>query len=167
MKKYFVAILLGLLFFGDVMAAKVAMVDVQRILVGVEEGKRVRGKLEKMFKERQGKLEKEKTALGKLQESFKKQSMVMSEKAKANKEREIQEKIITLQQMSMQFQNEMQKEENKHKRPILEKITKVVKNYSQKEGFEMVFDASVAPIYVKEAKDISGDIIKAYNKKHK
>ena len=166
MKKLTLILMISLLSFGAA-AAKVGMVDIQRILVSVDEGKRVRGKLEKMFKDRQKKLEKEKKALQKLQENFKKQTMVMSDKAKAKKEREIQEKIIGLQQMSMQYQNEMQAEENKNKGPILKKISGVVETYSKKEGYEMVFGASTAPIYVKEAKDITADVIKAYNKKHK
>jgi outer membrane protein len=166
MKKLLIVLMVSLLSVSS-FAAKVAMVDIQRILIGVDEGKRVRGKLEKMFKERQKKLDKEKKSLQKLQEDFKKQNMVMSEKAKSKKEREIQEKIIALQQMSMQYQNEMQAEENKNKGPILKKITTIVETVAKKQGYEMVFGASTAPIYVKEAKDITKDVITAYNKKHK
>ena len=131
MKKLLIIMLVSLMSVGA-FASKIAMVDLQGILVSVNEGKRIRGKLEKMYKERKKDFDKKEKELKKMQESYKKQSMVMSEKAKEKKQREIQEKMISLQQMSMKFQQDMSKEENKHKPAMLKKINDVVQVYSKK-----------------------------------
>ena len=88
----------------------------------------------------------------------------MNEKAKQKKKAEIEKMIMGLQQKTMGFQQEIQNEENKLKKPILEKVRKVIESISKKGGYDMVFEVSTSPIYVKEVTDITSQVVKAYNK---
>ena len=148
-------------------ASKIGKVNIQKVLVSVNEGKRVRGKLKKEFEKKQAEIKKEENSIRKLQESFKKQSLVMNEKKKLEKEREIQQKIITLQQKTVQYQKDIQGKEQKMKKPILERVRVIIEDVSKSGKYDMIFEVSMSPVYLKEHKDITDDVIKAYNKKHK
>tara|TARA_Y100000591_G_C21780863_1_gene670954 strand:- start:373 stop:861 length:489 start_codon:yes stop_codon:yes gene_type:complete len=146
----------------------VGKVDIQRILLSVKEGKRVRSQLKKKFEEKQKVLKKEESAIRKEQENFEKRKNLLSDKKKAEGGQKIQEKILRLQQKSVKYQKEMQGMENKLKKPILEKLKLVIDQVSKKSGVDITFEVSTAPVvYAKSSKDLTNDVIKAYDKKHK
>jgi outer membrane protein len=163
MKTAFIASIL-VLFSLPIMAAKVAKVDVQRVLVTVNEGKAVRSTLKKKFDAKQVIIKKEENKIRKLQKDFQKQSAIMSAKAKIKKEKEIQNKIIALQQKTMTFQKEIQDQEGRLKKPILEKVRKVIDKLAKSGGYDMVFEVTTSPIYIKEFTDITDKVVKAFNK---
>jgi outer membrane protein len=162
--KNIIVMTLALVLSFSASAAKIAKVDVQKVLLTVDEGKKVRASLKKKFDEKQKIIKKEEDKIRKMQQDFQKQSLVMNDKAKLKKEKQIQQKIMELQQRTMGFQQEIQKEENKLKKPILEKVRKVIEEISKKGGYDMVFEVSTSPIYVKEVTDITNQVVKAYNK---
>tara|TARA_R110000868_G_scaffold298978_1_gene559197 strand:- start:7714 stop:8220 length:507 start_codon:yes stop_codon:yes gene_type:complete len=143
-------------------------VDIQKVLLSVKQGQKVREELKKEFDKKQGTLQKEETTIRKMQEDFQKQGVVMNDKAKAKKEQEIQEKIIQLQQKSMSYQKEIQEMENKLKKPILDRVKEVIDTVSKTAAVDMTYESSTAPIvYAKDEKDLTDDVIKAYDKKFK
>jgi len=159
------ALLLPMTIWG---ASVVGKVDIQRVLVTIKEGKAVRDKLKKRFDEKQKIVKKEEAAIRKLQEDLKKQAMVLNDKAKAKKEKEIQMRFMKLQQQTMGFQKEIQALENKYKKPILNKLRGIITEVSKKAGVDMTFESSTAPIvYAKNEKDLTDEIIKEYDKKFK
>jgi len=159
------ALLLPMTIWG---ASVVGKVDIQRVLVTINEGKAVRDKLKKRFDEKQKIVKKEEAAIRKLQEDLKKQAMVLNDKAKAKKEKEIQMRFMKLQQQTMGFQKEIQSLENKYKKPILNKLRGIITEVSKKAGVDMTFESSTAPIvYAKNEKDLTDEIIKEYDKKFK
>jgi len=148
-------------------AVLVGKVDIQKVLLSVSQGKKVREKLKKSFDKKQSILKKEEESIRKMQEDYKKQSLVMNDKAKANKEKGIQQKIMALQQKSMGFQKEIQQMEEKLKKPILERVREVIDEVSKKANVDMTFEASTAPVvYAKNKKDLTDEVIKLYNSKH-
>lgn len=166
MKKIAIAFLISI-FSIPSFAVMVGKVDIQKVLLTVNQGKKVRDKLKKSFDSKQSILKKEEEAIRKLQEDYKKQSLVMNDKAKQSKEQEIQKKILALQQKSMGFQKEIQQMEDKLKKPILERVRDVINEVSAKAGVDMTFEASTAPVvYAKNNKDLTDEVIKKYNAKH-
>ena len=165
MKK--ISLVLITLLFSFPAFSKVAIVDVQKVLTNVKEGKRVMGQLKSKFEQKQKLLKKDEATIKKLQESLAKQSAVLSDKAKIKKQREMQEKMVKYQQKTMGYQKEIQQMEQKLKIPMINKIQGVVGEVSKKEGFEMTFERGTAPIFMKVSTDITSKVIQAYNKKHK
>lgn len=146
----------------------VGKVDIQKILLSINEGKAVRTKLKKVFDEKQKILKKDEAEIKKLQQDFQKQSLVMNAKAKAKKERDIQGKMIKLQQKSQSYQKEIQGMELKMKKPILDKVRVIITKVSDKAGVDLTFEVSTAPVlYARKEKDLTPEIIKLYNKEHK
>ncbi|AUN99419.1 OmpH family outer membrane protein [Bacteriovorax stolpii] len=147
-------------------AVTVGKVDVQKVLITVNQGVAVRDQLKKSFDEKQAILKKEEDSIKKLQDDYSKKASVINDKEKAKKEREIQEKIIAIQQKTAGFQKEIQDMEQKLKTPILERVKSVVDEVSKASDVDLVYEAATAPIlYAKSEKDLTDEVVKAYNKK--
>ena len=165
--KYVISFLMMLVFSFPSFALLVGKVDIQNVLVSVKEGKKVRDQLKDEFEKKRKILDSEQEKIKKLQQNFSKQSLVMNDKAKLEKEKEIQQKIIELQQKSLGFQKEIQEMEGKMKGPILERIKTIVDQVSKNAGVDVTFEMSTAPvIYAKSEKDLTSDVIKEYDKKY-
>ena len=167
--RVFIGILVFLLSFSVAQGAVVVgRVNIQKVLLEVNESKRISKRLKATFNKKKGEIQKEEKKIIKMQEDFKKQTLVMNDKAKQKRGREIERMIMELQQKTVKFQREIEEMENKYKVPILEKIRKVVDDVSKKAGVDFTYEASSASIvYSKTSKDLTGQVIKEYNKKHK
>ncbi|MDH5580277.1 MAG: OmpH family outer membrane protein [Bdellovibrionales bacterium] len=155
----------ALLFSFSASATLVGTVDIQKVLLSVKEGQKVRDELKKEFEKKQGELKKEEDKIRKAQEDFKKQTLVLSDAAKIKKQESIQKMIMALQQKSMEYQKEIQALESKLKKPLLNKIRTIVEEVSKKEKVDLTFELSVAPIiYAKNQKNLTDLVIKAYDK---
>ena len=146
----------------------VGKVNIQKVLLEVNESKKITKKLKAAFEKKKKEIKKEEKKIIKMQEDFKKQTMVMNDSAKRKRQQEIESRILKLQQQTMESQREIEKMENKYKVPILEKIRKTVDDISKKSGVDFTYESSSASIiYSKKTKDLTGEVIRAYNKKHK
>lgn len=157
---------LALLMTTSSFATTVGKVDVQQVLITVKQGIAVRDQLKKSFDEKQAVLKKEEDAIKKLQDDYSKKAAVINDTEKQKRERDIQEKIIAIQQKTATYQKEIQDMEQKLKTPILERVKTVVDEVSKSSGVDFVYEAATAPIlYAKSEKDLTDDVIKAYDKK--
>lgn len=148
-------------------AVSVGKVDIQKVLITVNQGVGVRDQLKKSFDEKQKILKTEEDQIKKLQEDYSKKASVINDKEKAKKEREIQEKIMGIQQKTAGYQKEIQDLEQKLKTPILDRVKTVVDEVSKSADVDFVYEAATAPIlYARTEKDLTDEVVKAYNKKH-
>ncbi|MGB0453445.1 MAG: OmpH family outer membrane protein [Bacteriovoracaceae bacterium] len=163
-----VTVLLSFLLSLPAAAVVVGTVNMQKVLLQVNEGKKVRDQLRKEFEKKNKILKTEESSLKKKKAEIDKQAVVLNAAARAKKEKELQEGILKLQQKSLQFQREMQKKEDELKVPIIGKIEAVIKSVSKTQKVDITFDISTTRVvYTKDGKDLTDAVIKAYNKKHK
>lgn len=165
--KSLIAVMASLLITNSAFAkVLVGKVDVQKVLITVHQGQAVRDQLKKSFDEKQKVLKDEEDKIRKLQDDYQKKASVLNDKEKGKKEREIQDKIVAIQQKTAGFQKEIQDMEQKLKTPILEKVKAVVDEVAKSSDVDLVYEAATAPIlYAKEEKDLTDEVIKSYNKK--
>lgn len=165
--KFILSLMLLTFSFSSFSAVVVGLVDIQKIITSIKEGQNVQKNLEKSFNAKKALLKKDEDKIKKAQEDYKKQSVVLAEAARANKEREMQEMMMALQNKTMEYQKEIQKLEQDQKKPILEKLRPIIDEVSKANGVSMTFELSAAPIvYAESKKDLTEDVIKAYDKKH-
>lgn len=165
--KFILALSLLTFSFASFANVLVGLVDIQKIITTIKEGKNVQKTLEKSFNDKKGVLAKEEEKIKKAQEDYKKQSAILADAARMNKEREIQEMMMKLQNKTMEYQREIQKMEQDLKKPILEKLRPLIDEISKTNNVDLTFELSAAPIvYAANKKDITEDVIKAYDKKH-
>jgi outer membrane protein len=164
----FLAVLFALsLSLSSQAATLIGLVDIQKVITSIKQGKAVQKDLEKAFNDKKAVLKKDEDKIKKAQEDYKKQSMVLAEAARMNKEREMQEMMMGLQNKTMEFQKDIQKLEADKKKPILDNLRPIIDEVSKSKAVAMTFELSAAPIVYAESKiDITDEVVKAYDKKY-
>ena len=91
----------------------------------------------------------------KMDQDFQKQRAALNQKAQAKKQQDIQKAMMSYQQLRNKYQDELQKREQKAKKPIIDKVRVVIESVSAKAGVDMTFEANTAPIMYAKSKKIS------------
>jgi outer membrane protein len=121
---------------------KYAVVDMQAVILNVEEGKQARAELEKQIKAK--------------------------EKARLSKQKEFQEKFMSLRSEEMSFQNEIKGKEQAATQKIAIAVSKLVNEMAKQRGLEMVFETNSAGLlYLKDPVDMTKDVIDAFEAQSK
>lgn len=148
-------------------AVKIGTIDLQKALQNVKKGKSAKAELEKEFQEKKKKIDAEQESIRKMSEEFQKKSLVLSEKARAEKGAQIQQKIGAWQEMVQKAQGEMQAREGDMTRPILEGLKTIGSDIAKKKSLELLFEAnSSGLLYAADKTDVTDDVIKAYDEKN-
>ncbi len=142
---------------------KLAMVDMQRVLNDTKAGKAARNKLEKSSKVKQAKFDKKRANLE--SEAAKLGSLKGQELAAAQEK--LQRESIELQNMLMALEQELGDQHNK----LLEKMYKnsqaIVADMAKEKSIDLVLVRDpMTVIYAKDGLDVTGEVIKRYDKKH-
>jgi outer membrane protein len=161
-------VLVGLLGSVNVMAeVTIGLINLQKVLSTIKEGKDVNDKLKKSFDDKKATLTKEEEKIKKAQEEYMKQAALLSAEAKRKKEAELQQNIIALQKKTMEYQKEISELEASMKKPILDKVKDIVEAVSEESKVDFTVEVSTSPVvYAKTKKDLTDLVIAAYDKKH-
>jgi outer membrane protein len=144
---------------------KIAVVDMQRALQNVEAGKKAKAQLEKEVEAKKKQFDTEKAAITKMGEEFKKQSLVMSDEARAKKQGELQERVAKLQQKGMETEQELRMKEQQLTQPIITKLRSLVSEQAKKKGYSMVLEKNENTVlYSQDKDDLTQEVINFYNK---
>jgi outer membrane protein len=143
---------------------KIAMVDMQRVLNETTAGKRARKELESSSKTKQGKLDKKRKKLegeaAKLQE--------MSGQQLAAAQEKLQRDSMELQSMLYALEQELGEQHNQLLMKMYTNAQSIVGGIAKEEGLDLVLVRDqMTVIFTKDSLDITGEVIKRYNAKHK
>lgn len=143
---------------------KFAVVDLQRALMEIEEGRKAKTTLKTLFDQRQKTLDKQQEDLRVLKEGIEKQRDVLSREVYAKKVEELQKALAELQTTYMEFQRELASKEADLTKPILERLQRIVRLIGQKDGYAMVLERTEAGVvYVPSTYDLTDLVIQRYN----
>ncbi len=145
---------------------KIAYVDLQRALNEIDEGKAAKASLKREFDQKQKLLDDKKSEFDRLRGDFEKQSMVMSEQARKDKQAELEKKGGELQGFFVQLQKELSEREREATRGIFDKMHAIVREIADAEGVSMVVQAE-ALVYATPSLDITNELVRKYNARHK
>lgn len=149
-------------------AMNIAVIDMQRTLSQVKQGKSAQARLKKEVENKQKDLEKKRQDFEKKAKDFQKQSLVMGDKARAEKQQKLQQEMMTLQREAQQAQMKFQARDKELSQPIVKNIQEIVEAYSKEKGYTLVLGANEAGvIYVDKKDNITDEIIKRYDAKFK
>jgi outer membrane protein len=161
---------LSLLVAAPVCAAemKIGYIDLQKALNLSDAGKAAKSQIAEKVKKFQGTIESRQNELKKLNEELEKQKMVLSAEAKAEKERDYQQKIKEYQRFAKDAQEELQQQDAQHTRSILEDLFKVVKDMGNKGNYTLILEKTESSVlYADDAINLTDEVIAAYNKSYK
>ncbi len=145
---------------------RIAFVDLQRALNSVDEGKLAKESLTREFDQKQKLLDEKKTEFDRLRQDFEKQSVVMSDDARKQKQAELERKGMELQSFFMQQQKELAERERETTRGIFEKMQGIVREIADADGLSAVVQ-SEALVYAAPSLDITNELVRKYNARHK
>lgn len=146
---------------------KIAVVDLQKALQSVDSGKKAKASLEKEFNEKKKQLQAEEDSIKKITEDFKKQSLALSDEAKARKQNEIQERLMKYRELFGKSQFDIQSRERELTEPIIQKLKGIVEEIGNAKNYTMILEKNENNILFSSSKDdLTEEVIKVFNKKH-
>jgi outer membrane protein len=148
--------------------AKIGFVNLQQAVNEVEEGKAARAALKKEFDQKQKMLDDKQVEFKKLTEDFEKQSVVMSDDVKREKQAEFQRRYVELQGLFAQMQKELTDREREMMKGIFEKMEAIIKEIAEAESFTFVFEQQNSGLIVAPpANNLTSELVRKYNARYK
>ncbi|BDG02051.1 OmpH family outer membrane protein [Anaeromyxobacter oryzae] len=146
---------------------KIGFVDLQRAIREVDEGKAAVAVLKRDFDEKQRQLDARRTDFEKSKADFEKQASLMNDQARKDRAAELDKKAADLQQLFVQLQKDLSGREQEVMRGIIDKMTSVVREIAEADGFTMVLERGDAGIvYAQPALDLTNELVRKYNARH-
>jgi len=142
---------------------KIGVMNVQKIIVNCDAGKKAKTRFEQKMKDLQVGFKEEEAALKAMQTEIKKKSSVWSEEKKAEKIREFKKSGRELQAKTEDARFEMKQMQDKELEPILKALEKVVEKFGQENGYTTIMDSKSGVVYFDKKTDISDAIVKKLN----
>lgn len=144
---------------------KIGFVDMQAVIAKSEPGLKAMEQLKSQFKGMKDNLDAQKKSLDSLREELQKQSMMLSQEAKLDKETQYKRKVRDFQDMGQNYQRKLQQAEQNLSKPIIEKLLTVVQDYGKKNGYTAIFDKQASGlVYQQDSVDLTNAIIAELNK---
>lgn len=159
---------------------KLAVVDFQKALNSVEEGKSAKAKLKKEFDDKQKELDTRKTKLDKLQTEIEGlQKQVQSGLVKPDQQAGIMEKGRKLEmdfrkqleeftELGKKHQQELGEKEMKATQEILNRLKSIVQDMGRTDGYNLVLEQNASGlVYAAAYTDLTERLIQKYNAQYK
>lgn len=143
---------------------KVAYVDLNRALNGVDEGKTAKAELKAYFDKKAKAFDGRQTELKNEQEAFEKQKNMMKLEAKLARQEELQRQMLELQQEYVALQREFGERESRVTARIGGKLRKVIEKIGDRDGYKLIINIGDTVLFYKRHLEITDDIVREYNK---
>jgi outer membrane protein len=143
---------------------KIGVVDLQKFQQNSKVFQKTGEEIKKKFDEMQKKLNQARDSLAKLDEDFRKQSMMLSLDAQEDKRRELEKKKREYKFLYDESTQEMKDIEAEATRKTLQELQKIVTKIGEKEGYSLILETrTLGLIYYNQAIDITDRVTKAYD----
>jgi outer membrane protein len=143
---------------------KIGLVDIQRAINECQAGKDAKKALTKEIEKFQKQGQDKQKELQTLKESLEKQSTMLTQEARANKEKEYQAKLRDFQRWGQDSQNEIKTKTAEMERNISIGLQKVIKKVGEEDGYTLVLEKNeTIVLYASKANDITDRVIKAFD----
>ena len=144
---------------------KIGVVDLQRCLNESKIGKKYKTEFTAEADKMKADLEKEEETVKALREGLEKQGMVLSETAKAEKEREYQEKLDAFKEKFKASQQALQRKDQELTRKVLKDLQGVIRELGDTEGYTLILEKGEAGLlYMTPPLDLTDEVIRRYDK---
>ena len=143
---------------------KIGVVDMQKFQAKSKGFQKSSERLKKKYQVMKDKLEAEVKALQKIEEDFKKQSLMLSLDAQGGKKRELESKKRYIQFLRSDFTQQMKESDMENSQKIVKELEKIVAKIAKDSKYTLIFNRQVSGlIYVRPTFDITDQVVKAYD----
>jgi len=145
-------------------AVKVGVVDLQKFQKNSKSFQKASVSVKKRFDDMQQKLNEERNNLAKIEEEFKKQTMMLSLDAQEDKKRELEKKQRHFKFMYDDFTQEMKEVEMDAIKKVMKDLEKIVEKMGEKEGYTIILERrTLGLLYFNNTVDLTDRVTDAYD----
>lgn len=165
MKKIVVALVALLLLATPALAEiKIAYVDLQKALNLSKAGVKAKSEISAQVKKYEEEFKNKQEDLQKLKTELEKQAVLLSDSAKAQKERDFQQNVKELQRFQKDVKEELQQRDADATKKILGQMFEILQKIGKDGGYQMIIEKNEgAVIYADESVDLTDKLIKAFD----
>jgi outer membrane protein len=143
---------------------RIAVVDMQRALNECEAGKRAKEQVKAKFEKSQDQLRRQRESLDKMKEDYDRKALVLKEEERRNLEKDLENRTLEFKRKYEDFQRDLKRTDAELTSSIVEDLYALVRQYSEKQGYSLVLEASSgALLYNDKAVDVTDEIVKLHN----
>jgi len=143
--------------------SKIGVFDAQRVSEETAEGKKVQVRLTAFSEKKRSEVAAKEKEAQDLQEKLNAQALSLSPEKRTGMEKDLQRKMLEINQARESAQREMQLEVGEAESSFREKLMAAVESFGRDEGFAMVLERGAA-IYVHPSSDVTTAIVDRFNK---
>jgi outer membrane protein len=143
--------------------SKIGYIDMQRAINTSESGKEAKEQLAGRLKKYQDEINLRQEDLKRMKEELEKQGMLLSDSARASKEKDYQQKLKEFQRFTKDAQDELQGKDEEFTRKILEGMEKVIQEFGKKNGFTFIFVKNESMLFADDKADLTEEVLKLFN----
>jgi len=143
---------------------KVAFVDIQAVIAQSKEGLAARNKVAAEAAEKQKEISAKEAEIKQMDAELQKQSPVLSDAAKKEREEEIRRRLRDLKRLTEDFNRDLAKREAELVNDLLRDVTAVIRDYGKEKGYSLILEKGQGGvIYGSDPADLTKDILERYN----
>ena len=160
------ALALGLSTLGSAQQLKIGVIHIQGAIGSTKDGQKAAAELETKAGPKRKELEGKQNEINSLKDQLQKGANTLSEAAKNDLYRSIDQKTKALNRDMQDAQDEFQQEQDKVLQGLEQKIMAVINKYALDKGFTIILDVSnpLPVLWASNTIDITKDIIEQYDK---
>jgi len=144
--------------------ASIAYIDLQKVMLESEQGKKIRAVLTQDAERLKKTLDRKQAELQRLKDAFEKQGATITPEARADKEKQYQVKLKDYQRLYNDYQTELQQKDMEYTQKVLKEVQEVVQGLGEREKYSLILEKSQAGIlYATPAIDITSKVISLFN----
>ena len=146
---------------------KVGVINIQSAIVSTKDGQKAASEIQTRFSPKKGELDKRQADISQLQDQLNRGRNTLSEEARQNLVRAIDQKTKSLNRDTEDARAELDQEEQKIMGELGGRIMSVIDKYAKDNGYNLILDVSnpqTPVLYASNTIDITKDIIDLYDK---
>jgi len=143
---------------------KVGFVDIQAVIAQSKEGQAARNKVAAEAAEKQKEISTKEGEIKQMDAELQKQSPILSDAAKKEREEEIRRRLRDLKRLTEDFSRDLAKRETELINDLLRDVTAVIRDYGKEKGHSLIFEKGQGGvIYGSDPADLTKDILERYD----
>lgn len=161
------AVILGGLSTASAQDVKIGYVDMQEALNSIEEGKRVKARLEREFQQRQERLDAKQNEVLEMRQELEQQAMMLSEEARQERVMALQGRMQELQELYLQLQNELAQQEAEATKGIFDKMRAIIRTMAREQNYTLILERTESSVlYAADGMNLTDELVRRYNAAH-
>lgn len=167
MKRISVLIVALLVLAVPAFAQKIGYVDLQRALNLSKAGVAAKQQMTEEVQKYEGEFKVKQDEVLKMKADLEKQAALLSDTARAEREREYQRRVTDLQRFQQDIQEDLQRKDAEFTGRIINELFEVMQTVGSEAGYTMIIEKNEgAIVYADPAFDLTDELIKAYDAKN-